>query len=112
MKLGEVDRKTSARPLRRELVHQPVRSSLWNRAQGFLQVVFPNRFKPRLARSQPAAVYAAPRVTKLTTEQAKLKLLGHLSVGDQGARDLLDLLFYEPAANSGTREHGNPPVRS
>ena len=100
MKLGEVDHKTSARLLRRQLVHQPVRSYLWNRAQGLLQLVFPNRFKPRVARSQPATVYAPPRLTKLTMEQAKLKLLGHLSVGDQGAKDLLDLLFTEPVVES------------
>lgn len=111
MKLGELDRKASARLLRRQLVLQPVRSYLWNRAQGLLQRVFPNRFKPRVAQSQPATVYAPPRLTKLTTEQAKLKLLGHLSVGDQGAKDLLDLLFHEPVIHSATREHDHPPPR-
>jgi len=95
VKLGELDRKTSARPLRREFVHQPVRSYLWNRAQEFLRLVFPNRFKPGAPRPQPATAYAPPRLTKLTTEQAKLKLLGHLSVGDEGAKDLLQLLFSE-----------------
>ena len=111
MKLGEVDRKTSRRLLRRELVHQPVRVYLWNRAQGLLQLVFPNRFKPRVPRSQPATVYAPPRLTKLTTEQAKLKLLGHLSVGDQGAKDLLGLVFLDRGGDSATPEQEEPAPR-
>jgi hypothetical protein len=39
--------------------------------------------------------YEKPTVTKLTPEQAKLKLLGHASAGDQGAKDLLELMFRD-----------------
>jgi hypothetical protein len=39
--------------------------------------------------------YVKPTVTKLTDEQAKLKLLGHASTGDQGAKDLLEMRFPE-----------------
>jgi hypothetical protein len=41
--------------------------------------------------------YEKPAVTKLTPEQAKLKLLGHASMGDQGAKDLLEMMFPETA---------------
>ena len=111
MKLGELDRKASARPLRRNSAHQRARSYLWNRVQGFLRLVIPNRFKPRAPRPHPASAYVPPRLTRLTTEQAKLKLLGHLSVGDQGAKDLLDLLFREDVVQSATREPEDRPVQ-
>lgn len=39
--------------------------------------------------------YEKPTVTKLTPEQAKLKLLGAASRGDQGAKDLLEMIFRE-----------------
>ena len=37
--------------------------------------------------------YEKPTVTKLTPEQAKLKLLGAATEGDEGAKDLLKLMF-------------------
>src|SRR5690242_10658214 len=37
--------------------------------------------------------YALPKLSKLTTEQAKLLLLGHAIRGEQGAKDLLDALY-------------------
>lgn len=39
--------------------------------------------------------YVKPTAIKLTHEQAKLKLLGHASKGDQGAKDLLEMMFPE-----------------
>jgi hypothetical protein len=42
--------------------------------------------------------YKKPQATKLTLEQAKLKLLGHSSEGNNGANDLLRLLFPEIAS--------------
>lgn len=39
--------------------------------------------------------YVKPTATKLTDEQAKLKLLGHAITGDQGAKDLLEMMFPE-----------------
>jgi len=37
--------------------------------------------------------YSSPKLNKVTSEQAKLLLLGHATQGDQGAKDLLDVLF-------------------
>ena len=39
--------------------------------------------------------YVKPTATKLTHEQAKLKLLGLASTGDQGAKNLLEMMFPE-----------------
>jgi hypothetical protein len=39
--------------------------------------------------------YSSPRLNKLTPEQAKL-LLGQASQGDQGAKDLQDVIFPDP----------------
>ena len=41
--------------------------------------------------------YVKPTATQLTREQAKLKLLGHATVGDQGAKELLEMMFPEGA---------------
>ncbi len=40
--------------------------------------------------------YSSPRLNKLTPEEAKLLLLGQATQGDQGAKDLLDVLFPDP----------------
>ena len=40
--------------------------------------------------------YSPPKLNKLTPEQAKPLLLAHAGCGDQGAKDLLDVLY--PAA--------------
>jgi hypothetical protein len=37
--------------------------------------------------------YEKPMVRKITQEQALLKLLGHASLGDPGAKELLSLMF-------------------
>jgi hypothetical protein len=42
--------------------------------------------------------YSPPKLNKLTPEQAKLLLIGHATVGDEGAKDLLDVLYPEPRA--------------
>ncbi len=39
--------------------------------------------------------YSSPRLNKLTTEQAKL-LLGQATQGDQGAKDLQDVISPDP----------------
>jgi hypothetical protein len=39
--------------------------------------------------------YVKPTATKLTHEQAKLKLLGLASAGDQGPNELLEMMFPE-----------------
>jgi hypothetical protein len=44
--------------------------------------------------------YKKPQVTKLTREQAKLRLLGRSSEGDEGANDLLRLMFPDVASKA------------
>jgi hypothetical protein len=41
--------------------------------------------------------YEEPTATKLTPKEAKLKLIEHASRGDQGAKDLLEMMFPEEA---------------
>jgi hypothetical protein len=39
--------------------------------------------------------YEKPQLRKLTPEQARLLLVGHASMGNQGAADLMELVFPE-----------------
>lgn len=41
--------------------------------------------------------YEQPAGTRLTAEEAKLKLVDHASLGDQGAKDMLEMMFPEEA---------------
>jgi len=41
--------------------------------------------------------YETPTATKLTPEEAKLKLIEHASQGDEGVKDLLEMMFPEDA---------------
>lgn len=40
--------------------------------------------------------YERPSLRKLTPEQGRLLLFRHAGIGDQGANDLLDLIFPDP----------------
>lgn len=40
--------------------------------------------------------YQKPALKKLTPEQAKLKVVGRASRGDQGAKQVLDTMFPDP----------------
>ena len=46
--------------------------------------------------------YEKPTATKLTSEEAKLKLVDHASRGDQGAKDILEMMFPEEAKKLST----------
>lgn len=48
--------------------------------------------------------YQKPTATKLTAEEAKLKLIDHARRGDEGARDLLEMAFPEDAKKLSTRK--------
>lgn len=37
--------------------------------------------------------YTAPKLNKLTLEQANLLLIGHATCGNQGAKDLLQMIY-------------------
>ena len=50
--------------------------------------------------------YSAPRLNKLTPEQARLLLLGHATCGDQGAKDLLEVIY--PAFQSEGNDDAPP----
>jgi len=43
--------------------------------------------------------YSPPKLNKLTPEQAKLLLIGQAGCGDQGAKDLLDVLYPAPESD-------------
>jgi hypothetical protein len=45
--------------------------------------------------------YSSPTLNKLTPEQARLLLIGHASCGDQGAKDLLEVIYpaFQPEQN-------------
>ena len=49
--------------------------------------------KPALQKGRKP--FEKPKLTNLTSEQAKLKLLGAATAGDPGAKDLLALLFLK-----------------
>jgi hypothetical protein len=42
-------------------------------------------------------LYEKPTATRLTSEEAKLKLVDHASRGDQGAKEILAMMFPEEA---------------
>jgi hypothetical protein len=44
---------------------------------------------------KPRKPYQKPTATKLTPEQARLKLLGHEVLGHRGAMELLELMFAD-----------------
>jgi hypothetical protein len=95
--------------IRERLTFRHVRGICRTRSQEFLRVIFRNR------RAQPVAdksetqkkEYQSPTIRKLTLEQAKLVLIGHATMGDQGAKELMDLVFPGPS-DLGTRSPDGP----
>ena len=99
MKSNEFGMQVYLRPFLSQLSLRQSRTYALKHARQLWRWLLPARFKRE--QSEPLSQvreYQPPKVTKLTPEQAKLKLLGCLSVGEQGAKDLLDLLFAGPAA--------------
>ncbi len=97
--MNQKGKKSYESPSVRKLTIQQARSYMLRHGREFLDLIFSNRkLENGSGPTQQPARYQSPRLTKLTPEQAKLKLLGHLSVGDPGAKDLLDLCFPEPGA--------------
>ncbi len=110
--MKEFGKQTYLRPLFRQLTLQPARSRILRRAQELLLNISGERKRRREAPS-PARQYEPPQLNRLTPEQAKLKLLGSLSVGNEGARDLLDLVFPEPVeANAPQQAAAESAARS
>jgi len=73
-----------------------------NHVKEFLELIFPGRLANRdtSAMVQTGEQYQKPAVRRLTPEQAKLLLIGHASVGNRGARDILELLYPPESADS------------
>jgi hypothetical protein len=46
-------------------------------------------------RGEAPRVYERPQLRKLTREQASLILFGHVGVGDQGAKELIEIVFRD-----------------
>lgn len=46
--------------------------------------------------------YEKPTAMKLTSEEAKLKFVDHATRGDQGANDMLEIIFPEEAKKLST----------
>ena len=40
--------------------------------------------------------YSSPRINNLTPQQAKALFIAHANTGDQGIRDVMDMLFPDP----------------
>ena len=51
---------------------------------------------------RPKTAYEKPTATILTGEQAKLKLMGHAMMGDEGAKELLERVFQEETKKNQT----------
>ena len=51
---------------------------------------------------KPRKPYEKPTATRLTSEEAKLKLVDHASRGNQGAKDILEMMFPEEAKKLST----------
>jgi hypothetical protein len=59
---------------------------------------------PNDRRKKKRKPYEEPTATKLTPEQATIKLLGHAMPGDEGARQLLDLIFPNAPSKDATEQ--------
>jgi hypothetical protein len=91
--------KTYGRPALRKLNVQQLRAIVSKHAKEFLGLIFPDEIgnsaiSPE-ARPKPRKLYNPPGLRKLSPEQAKLLLIGHVSRGDEGAKEVLELLFPE-----------------
>jgi len=98
--------KTYGRPALRKLNVQQLRTIVSKHAKEFLGLIFPDEIgnsdtSPE-ARPKPRKLYETPSVRKLTPEQAKLLLIGHVSLGDEAAKEVLELLF--PESDGSTEE--------
>ena len=58
----------------------------------------------------PKKPYEKPTATKLTREQAKLKLMGHAMMGSEEAKELLDILFQQENPHSTKQPYEKPTV--
>ena len=77
--------------------------ALLGRARDLLPFFSPKRWHPEPRQTiyeEVPKVYLKPALRKITPEQASLLLIGHASVGAQGARHLLEVVFPDPSLQS------------
>jgi hypothetical protein len=72
------------------------------------------RLKPGNRRQlieSPGSKYQKPVVRQIAPEQAKLFLIGRATIGDRGAKDLMEIVFLARSAqNSGPQSKGTVPA--
>jgi hypothetical protein len=88
-------KKTYQPPVLRKVTVAQLKTIVSNHTREFLELIFPGRVKHSIPETAAKKNYQKPAARKLTPEQAKLLLIGHASVGDQGAKDLLEHVFSE-----------------
>jgi len=96
-------RKAYLQPALNRLTLRQTVQALLERARDLLPFLLPQRWRPepRQTVCEVPKKYHNPTLRKITAEQASLMLLGHATVGDQGAKDLLAIVF---PMNSGPEE--------
>ena len=82
-------------PVLRKVAAAQLKTIVSNHTREFLELIFPGRVKHSIPQMAAHKKYEKPAIRKLTPEQGKLLLIGHASLGDQGAKDLLELMFPE-----------------
>ncbi len=89
--------KPYATPVLRKPTLQQAMQTMLEHARELMGFIFSHR-AARVHRTAPEdsqKCYEKPQVRKLTLEQARLLLAGYASIGDQGAADLMELVFPE-----------------
>jgi hypothetical protein len=72
--------------------------SLLSQVKEFLEPF--RRDRPQAVSEKAPKIYQKPTLKKLTSEQARMLIVGHASVGDQGAKDLMEVLFPDETSCS------------
>jgi hypothetical protein len=85
-------------PVLRRLTFQQVKFILHSQIKNIFRTIRPDSSQPERLDGEKKT-YQKPTLKKLTPEQAKLLLIGHSTIGTEGAKDLLDLIFRDPGAS-------------
>lgn len=106
MQVEEVTaRNIHGRPTLKSLIKRTAQALLFRIHRNNFRIKSPNKTTASsnldLQNAQPALKpYEKPAARKLTLEQARLIVLGHSTLGDPGAQDLMPLLFPDDSAAS------------
>jgi hypothetical protein len=87
-------------PVLRRLTFQQVKLVLHSQIKNIFRTIRPDSSQPEILDGEKKKkIYQEPTLKKLTPEQAKLILIGHFTIGTEGAKDLLGLIFHDPNAS-------------